>query len=89
MSQLEKENLEAHVDLCAARYQVLEEKLTAMATRMDRMENSIGQNSKMLTDMAVKIEKNAATNTKVIIGASGTVIAGLLSTIVVLLISMA
>ena len=58
MSQLEKENLEAHVDLCAARYQVLEEKLTAMATRMDRMENSIGQNSKMLTDMAVKIEKN-------------------------------
>ena len=41
MSQLEKENLEAHVDLCAARYEVLQEKLGNMMSRIERMEENI------------------------------------------------
>ena len=31
MSQLERENLEAHVDLCEERYRVLEEKVNRVA----------------------------------------------------------
>ena len=31
-SRLERENLEAHVDLCAERYRVLEEKLNRLET---------------------------------------------------------
>ena len=34
-SRLERENLEAHVDLCAERYRVLEEKFTNLEDRVN------------------------------------------------------
>jgi len=71
---LEKTNLEAHVDLCAERYNRLE-------TRLDMIE-------KRLEDVSTKISSSHGSMIKVLVGSAATVIAGLLSTVVVLLISM-
>ena len=80
-SRLERENLEAHVDLCAERYLVLEEKLDNIHEKFDRMEEAIER----LSEKAITDSKS---NNKVLIGAAATVIAGLLSTIVLLLLNM-
>ena len=71
---LERENLEAHVDLCAQRYEVLEGRLNKVEEKVDDIHSLITQGQQSMT--------------KVIIGAAGTIVAGLLSTIVVILISM-
>ena len=73
-TDLEKENLEAHVDLCAQRYEVLEGRLTKVEEKVDAVHNLISQGQQSMT--------------KVIIGAAGTIVAGLLSTIVVILMNM-
>lgn len=73
-TQLERENLEAHVDLCAQRYEVLEGRLTKVEEKVD--------------DLAELITAGQASMTKVLIGATGTIVAGLLSTIVVILINL-
>ena len=38
-TKIEKQNLEAHVELCAERYNNLEEKLDNLESRMDKLEN--------------------------------------------------
>lgn len=51
-SEIEKKSLEAHVELCAERYENLENKLTNLSDRMDTLEghvieikNSVGKNN--------------------------------------------
>jgi len=73
-TNLEKESLEAHVDLCALRYQQLDNRLTNLETKVNDIHEDITEGQKSMT--------------KVIIGAAGTIVAGLLSTIVVLLMSL-
>lgn len=70
---LEKQSLEAHVDLCALRYRSLDERLTVVEHKIDEVHKDIQTGNKSMT--------------KVLIGAAGTIVAGLLSTIVVLLTS--
>jgi len=70
---LEKESLEAHVDLCALRYRGLDERLTRVEEKIDEVHEDIKSGNQSMT--------------KVLIGAAGTIVAGLLSTIVVLLMS--
>ena len=72
-TDLEKESLEAHVDLCALRYKNLDERLTKIESKVDDIHEDITNGNKSMV--------------KVLIGATGTIIAGLLSTIVVLLVS--
>ena len=72
-TNLERENLEAHVDLCEQRYQNLETRLDKIEAKVEHIHSDITHGNKSLT--------------KVIIGATGTIVAGLLSTIVVLLIN--
>lgn len=69
---IEKQNLEAHVELCAERYEQLN-------TRLEIIEEKVGK-------LAVKIEESQSSMSKVIIGATATIIAGLLSTVVTILI---
>jgi hypothetical protein len=73
-SNLEKESLEAHVDLCALRYEQFDKRLTNVEDKLDGISDQMaaGQNSL----------------TKVIIGAAGTIVAGLLSTIIVIILHM-
>lgn len=70
-TSLEKESLEAHVDLCALRYQQLDSRLTKIESKVEDIHDDITNGNKSMV--------------KVLIGATGTIIAGLLSTIVVLL----
>lgn len=72
-TSLEKQSLEAHVDLCALRYAQLNERLENVEEKVDMIHKDITDGQKSMT--------------KVLIGASGTIVAGLLSTIVVLLMS--
>ena len=80
-SRLERENLEAHVDLCAESYRVLEEKLNRLETKVDGLTNAMSK-------VAEKQTQSSLSSNKLIIGAAATVIAGLLSTIVLLLLNL-
>jgi len=73
-TELEKQNLEAHVDLCSERYKGLHDRLSAIEVRLAKMneEMTAGQKS----------------TSKTIIATAGTVVAGLLSTLVVILMKM-
>ena len=77
-TQLERESLEAHVDLCALRYETLERRFAQVDERMDRLEHK-------LDDLSDAIKDGNQSTIKVLIGAAATIVAGLLSTIVVLL----
>tara|TARA_E500000331_G_scaffold135666_1_gene132499 strand:+ start:170 stop:457 length:288 start_codon:yes stop_codon:yes gene_type:complete len=80
-SRLERENLEAHVDLCAERYRVLEEKLNRLETKVDGLTTAMSK-------VAEKQTSASLSSNKLIIGAAATVIAGLLSTVVLLLLNL-
>ena len=73
-TDLEKTSLEAHVDLCALRYQQLDNRLNKLENKVEEIHEDITEGQKSMT--------------KVLIGAAGTIVAGLLSTIVVLLMSL-
>tara|TARA_B100000214_G_scaffold270342_1_gene200757 strand:+ start:608 stop:844 length:237 start_codon:yes stop_codon:yes gene_type:complete len=73
-TELEKESLEAHVDLCAVRYEQLDGRLTKVEEKLD--------------DISQKMTTGQQSLVKVIIGASGTIVAGLLSTIVVIIMQL-
>lgn len=73
-TDLEKENLEAHVDLCQQRYEQLEGRLTKIEEKVEHIHADIQSGNKSMI--------------KVMIGSAGTVVAGLLSTIVILLMNL-
>ena len=73
-TELEKQNLEAHVDRCSERYKGLHDRLSAIEIRLAKMNEDMGTSHK--------------SSQKTIIATAGTVIAGLLSTMVVLLMRM-
>ena len=73
-TELEKQNLEAHVDLCSERYKGLHDRLSAIEVRLGRMNEEMTAGHK--------------SQTKTIIATAGTVVAGLLSTMVVILMKM-
>lgn len=73
-TDLERQSLEAHVDLCALRYAALDKRLITVEEKMEHIHQDIinGQ----------------ASMTKVLIGTAGTIIAGLLSTVIVIVMQM-
>lgn len=72
-TSLERTSLEAHVDLCALRYQQLDNRLTTLEKKVDDIHTDIVEGQKSLT--------------KVIIGTAGTVIAGVLGVVVTVLMA--
>ena len=70
-TSIEKENLEAHVELCAERYKQLNNRLEIIETKV--------------SDITKVLEESRNGLAKVIIGAAGTVIAGIISVIVTIL----
>ena len=70
-TKLEKESLEAHVDLCAMRYLQLDTRLTNLEQKVDGIHTDIVEGQKSMT--------------KVIVGTAGTVIAGVISIIITML----
>lgn len=92
MSDLEKENLEAHVDLCAERYKRLEEKFNNLELRL----NSLKQDFALMdTNMSAKhkelvamIQESSSSRFKVLVATSGTVIAAVLSVLGYLIVNI-
>lgn len=70
---LERTSLEAHVDLCALRYAQLDGRLTNLEIKVDQVHKDIIDGQKSIT--------------KVLIGTAGTIVASLLSIVVVLLMN--
>jgi hypothetical protein len=70
-STIESENLETHVALCALRYATLE-------NRLDTIE-------KKVSTLQEVIEKSHMSMIRVLVGTAGTVVAGVLSTLVIIL----
>jgi tetrahydromethanopterin S-methyltransferase subunit G len=71
-TDLERTSLEAHVDLCAIRYEQLDKRLGSLEEKVGNIHKDITEGQKSMT--------------KVLIGTAGTVIAGLLSTVLVVLL---
>lgn len=80
-TNIEKTNLEAHVELCAERYAVLEEKLDNLDKRMDTVEQNV---------VAIRESINTKTGgiNKTMLTASITVIGVMFSAIITLLIHL-
>jgi hypothetical protein len=72
-TSLERTSLEAHVDLCALRYSQLDLRLTNLEKKVDDIHEDIVNGQKSLT--------------KVIVGTAGTVIAGVLSVVVAIMLN--
>lgn len=73
-ADIEKESLEAHVELCSIRYAQLE-------SRLSKIESKVA-------DLQDTIEKSSLNTIKVLIGTAGTVIVGMLSTLAVIITKM-
>ena len=70
-TRLEKQNLEAHVDLCAERYSNLEQRLATIELKVDGVSASVEQNKHSLST--------------VIIGASGTMVTAIIGLILAII----
>jgi len=70
-TDIEKENLEAHVELCAQRYDNLDKRLTSV-------EGKIGSLQKV-------IEESHNSMVKVIMGTAGTVVTSVITVLIVIL----
>ena len=81
MSELERTNLEAHVDLCQERYRVLEEKVNRLSDGLDRLTTD-------MRDMREENIKQHQSTNKMLIVTAGTVISGLLGTMVTVLLAL-
>jgi len=68
---IEKTNLEVHVDLCAQRYENLDNRLSNIEHKF--------------VDLQKLIEAGNSSMTKVVIGTAGTIVTGVLSVLFVLL----
>ncbi len=70
-TDIEKENLEAHVELCAQRYDALDRRLSAIEDKVGKLQSTI--------------EKSHGDTMKVMIGTAGTVLVGIIGLIVTIL----
>jgi uncharacterized protein YlxW (UPF0749 family) len=68
---IEKENLEAHVELCAQRYDALENRLESVEKKISTLQDTI--------------EKSSLNTIKILIGTAGTIIVAVLSLVGVII----
>jgi predicted nucleic acid-binding Zn-ribbon protein len=80
-TDIEKENLEAHVELCAERYKQLETKLSDLDERMTKVERH-------LVDIKDSISNKSGDTTKTIITIGTTVVGAMFAAIITLLINL-
>lgn len=73
-TDLERTSLEAHVDLCAIRYEALDNRLGKVEETLEEIRDDMKQGQNSLA--------------KVIIGSAGTIVAGCLSIVVVILMQV-
>lgn len=72
-TDLERTSLEAHVDLCAIRYDNLDKRLSKVEEKLEELADTMKNSNTALI--------------KVVVGAAGSVVASLLSVIIVVLMN--
>jgi predicted nuclease with TOPRIM domain len=77
-TQIEKQNLEAHVELCAERYKSLEDKLGVLETKVERLEEHVVFIRDKLSSTPDKAHKTIITIGTTIIGVLITAVIGLI-----------
>jgi len=73
-TQIEKENLEAHVELCAERYDALETKLDTVEKKVGSLENSV----KEIKDMIIHLDRRRSTQLITWAGTAVTMLIGVI-----------
>jgi hypothetical protein len=73
-TRIEKENLEAHVELCAQRYDALEQRMSSVEGKLGTLQDTV--------------EKSSLNTIKILIGTAGTIIVAMLSLIGLILTKM-
>jgi len=73
-TRIEKENLEAHVELCAQRYDALEQRMSSVEGKLSTLQDTI--------------EKSSLNTIKILIGTAGTIIVAMLSLVGLILTKM-
>jgi hypothetical protein len=74
-TEIEKENLEAHVEICAVRYSNLETKLENLEHRMDKLEGHLVDIKESLTS---KVDGQSKQTISIIVTIFGVILAGLI-----------
>lgn len=74
-SEIEKESLEAHVEICAVRYSNLETKLQNLEHRMDKLEGYLVSIKESLDE---KLEGRGKQNVSILVSILGIILAGLI-----------
>ena len=90
-TQLERHNLEAHVDLCAERYRVLEKQINNVETRLDQIEEKVTglreENIRAFASMREDSLKQNQTTNRIMLGTAASVVAGILTVIVTIIMT--
>jgi len=73
-TSIEKQNLEAHVELCAQRYDALEQRMSSVEGKLSTLQDTI--------------EKSSLNTIKILIGTAGTIIVAMLSLVGLILTKM-
>lgn len=74
-TEIEKQNLEAHVEICAVRYANLENKLDNLENRMDKLEGHLVDIKDSLTNKVAGQDKQTVS---VLVSIFGVILAGLI-----------
>ena len=73
-TQIERENLEAHVELCAERYGALESKLNSVESKVTTLESSIEE----IKSMIIHLDRRRSTQLITWAGAAITMLIGVI-----------
>lgn len=91
-SELEKTNLEIHVDMSRQRYAILSEKVETLDERMDAVIIELSEfrkeHAQTIKALRDEIAEHTQGTNKLFVGATAAVIGGLLNTAVVLLVAL-
>jgi len=71
---IEKQNLEAHVELCAQRYDALEKRMSSVEGKLSTLQDTV--------------EKSSLNTIKILIGTAGTIIVAMMSLVGLILTKM-
>jgi predicted nucleic acid-binding Zn-ribbon protein len=74
-TEIEKQNLEAHVEICAVRYSNLETKIDNLEHRMDKLEGHLVDIKESLTG---KVDGQNKQTISIIVSVFGVILAGLI-----------
>jgi hypothetical protein len=73
-TNIEKQNLEAHVELCAQRYDALEQRMSSVEGKLSTLQHTV--------------EKSSLHTIKILIGTAGTIIVAMMSLVGLILTKM-